>query len=48
MYAINREGLTKTQTYADIIQDVIGGKAKMKHPNRNAKMLRESPTIINL
>ena len=48
MYAINHSGLTKKQTYEDIIEDVIGRKAKIKYPNRDAKILRESPTIINL
>ena len=49
MYAINHSGLTKKQTYEDIIEDVIGRKAKIKYQkNRDANILRESPTIINL
>ena len=48
MYAINHTGLTKKQTYEDIIEDVVGRKTNIKYPNRDAQMLRESPTIINL
>ena len=42
MYSINREGLTKKMTYDDIIEDVIGRKARIKYPSRDAKKLRVS------
>ena len=48
MCGINNGGLTKTQTYEYLIEDVIGIQARIPYPSRDAKLQKESPTLINL
>ena len=48
MYGINHEGLEKKQTYDELIDYIDNRKARIKYPNRDAKLLRESPTLIHL
>ena len=48
MYGINHEGLQKKQTYDELIEYILNRKARIKHPNGDAKLLTESPTLSNL
>ena len=48
MYGINHDGLEKKQTYDELIDYIANRKARIKYPNRDAKLLRESPTLISL
>ena len=48
MFEVEYKGLTKRETYDEIVNYLQNEQEKIKYPNRKAKQLRESPYLTNL
>ena len=47
-YKVNYKGLSKRESYEDVINYLLNDPDKVQYPNRLAKFIRNSPQLTNL